>query len=276
MDDFNLAQSFVEYCVRGEAPEKLKAAFEPTIAQLGFGYYALCSHTNPVNPPPGAVIHYNYPTVWVRTFGEAQLHTIDPVLQYAESSRVPFFWNGPEFRRGLTVPQKRILAAASSVGLVGGWSVPIRLSWWPGTLRASCSLVPDAGSLDPRNYEIAEQLATVCYAAAIYHQMPVLANAAAPVRLAPRERRCLELAVRGSTDWEISQILKISESTVSTYIKERAAARIGASTRAQVVAYAFMTGQVSFGDVRARSGEWECTRRRGGLAQCGRHGGRLP
>jgi DNA-binding CsgD family transcriptional regulator len=264
VDQFGLAQSFIEHCMRGEPAAKLKEAFEAAIARLGLGYFACCSHTDPANPAPGAVMMYNYPSEWVRTFVEAQLHTFDPVLQYADNSRVPFYWNAPEFRAALTARQRQVMAAASTRGLRGGYTVPMRLSWWPGTLRASCSLVPDAGSLDPGNYAIAERLAMVLYAAAIYREAPV-AGSVARIELSRRERQCLELAVQGNTDWEASRILKVSESTVHTYIT-RAMGRIGAMTRAHVVAYALMTGQIAFGDVHARTVTRDSTQRHTGAA----------
>jgi DNA-binding CsgD family transcriptional regulator len=248
LDHFDLVQSVVECAERGEPIENVAATFQRAIERLGFYHFACCSHTDPLNPAPGAVLLHNYPAPWVKAFMEGHLHRIDPVLRYADRSPSPFPWNAPEFLVGLKTEQKKILAAAGTYGLIRGYTVPIRLSWLSGTLHASCSLVADTGSLDPHSYEVAERLAIYLYAAAMRLQMPVGGNAAAPVELAQRERQCLEFAARGCKNWEISRILKISESTVRTYIA-RAMKRIGAMTRAHAVAYALMTRQISFGDV---------------------------
>lgn len=248
MDHFDLAQSVIECGERGDPLEQLAATFQRAIERLGFQRFACCSHTDPLNPAAGAVMLHNYPGAWVKAFSRAGLHRIDPVLRYADRSATPFHWNAPDFLATIKPAQKEILAAAGMFGLIRGYTVPIRLSWLPGTLRVSCSLIPDTGSLDPHNYEAAERLAIYLYAAAMRLQMPVPENPAAPVVLRPRERQCLELLAYGCKDCDASQTLGISESTVRTYV-QRAMERIGATTRAHAVAYALVTRQISFGDV---------------------------
>lgn len=56
-------------------------------------------------------------------------------------------------------------------------------------------------------------------------------------QLSQRETECLQWAARGKTDWEIGQILSLSEKTVNIYI-ERAKAKYGARSRAQAIALA--------------------------------------
>ena len=55
--------------------------------------------------------------------------------------------------------------------------------------------------------------------------------------LSSRERDCLELAAHGKSDWEISQLLRISEHTVHKHV-EAAKRRLGVSTRAQAIVWA--------------------------------------
>jgi LuxR family quorum sensing-dependent transcriptional regulator len=47
----------------------------------------------------------------------------------------------------------------------------------------------------------------------------------------------------GKTDWEISQILSISEQTVHGYV-QNAMTKLGARTRAQAVALAIQSSQI--------------------------------
>jgi LuxR family quorum sensing-dependent transcriptional regulator len=58
---------------------------------------------------------------------------------------------------------------------------------------------------------------------------------AEPVRLTPRERDMLMLVADGKTDWEISVIMGISESTARFHV-DNARRKLGAVTRAQAVA----------------------------------------
>jgi DNA-binding CsgD family transcriptional regulator len=61
--------------------------------------------------------------------------------------------------------------------------------------------------------------------------------------LTPRERECLKWVAAGKTDWEISQILNISEQTAHGYV-QNALIKLGARTRAQAVAQALLSAQL--------------------------------
>lgn len=65
---------------------------------------------------------------------------------------MPFLWDDPAFRAHLTAQQGKLLAAAGKFGLAHGYTIPIHLSWAPGALFASCSVVPNADAIDARNY----------------------------------------------------------------------------------------------------------------------------
>ena len=62
-------------------------------------------------------------------------------------------------------------------------------------------------------------------------------------KLTPRERECLSWVASGKTDWEISQILNISEQTAHEYV-QNALIKLNATTRAQAVATAIFTKQM--------------------------------
>ena len=58
-----------------------------------------------------------------------------------------------------------------------------------------------------------------------------------------RERECLKWIAAGKTDWEIAQILNISEQTAHSYV-HNALIKLGARTRAQAVALALVSFQL--------------------------------
>lgn len=62
--------------------------------------------------------------------------------------------------------------------------------------------------------------------------------------LSQRERQCLEWAGAGKTDWEIGQILSLSEKTVNVYIN-RAKGKFSVKTRAQAILRASKAGLIS-------------------------------
>ena len=54
-------------------------------------------------------------------------------------------------------------------------------------------------------------------------------------RLTQRERDCMAYVVLGKTDWEISTILSLSQTTVRFHV-DNARRKLGAATRAQAAA----------------------------------------
>jgi LuxR family transcriptional regulator, quorum-sensing system regulator CciR len=252
MKRLDIVQGFIDRCEAG-APSApgLAEDFPKALAALGFRHFACCSHVDPLHPPPHAIMMHNYPAAWARHFSEAGLHEVDPVLLRAERDPRPFFWDAALDAESITRSQRRLLAEAAGFGLAHGYTCPLHLSWLPGTVRASCSVVPESTRVDPRNYPMVDALAMYLYAS--LHRRQAAWCMAFPSDLTRRERQCLTLAALGKTDWEIGHILKLSETTVHTLI-ERAKRRFGVSTRMQAVVLALMSGDIAYGDVMCRGG----------------------
>lgn len=247
MNQYDVIQEFLGGIeTDSPAPARLSALFLKAIEALGFRYFACCSHVDPFHPPSDAVMLHNYPGGWVRTFSEAKLHEIDPVLKRAESHPLPFFWDTALHTVPLTRSQKIMMADAAGYGITHGYTVPLRLSWLPGTLRASCSVIPDGPAVDTRSYVAVEVLANYLYFFASRAHAPWLA--AAPAALTQRERECLALVAQGKGDWAIARVLSLGESTVHYHI-EQLKRRLHVATRTQAVTQALMSGQLTFGDV---------------------------
>jgi DNA-binding NarL/FixJ family response regulator len=77
--------------------------------------------------------------------------------------------------------------------------------------------------------------------------------AASTVHLTAREREVLTLLTEGRSQKEISYDLTISSKTVGTHI-QKLLTKVGAHSRAELVAHAFRTGLVSPGDVSRING----------------------
>jgi DNA-binding CsgD family transcriptional regulator len=252
MNQFEVVQGFLERAEADSPPsDRLAAEFLKAIEALGFRYFACCSHVDPFHPPRDAVMLHNYPRGWVRTFSEAKLYGIDPVLRCAETSPLPFFWDSALQSVPLTKSQKTMMSDAAGYGIARGYTVPLHLSWLPGSFRASCSLIPDDLPIDSRNYLAAEVLATYLYFFASRAQAPWLVPA--EVSLTERERECLALVAQGKGDWAIARVLGLCESTVHYHI-EHLKRRFQVATRPQAIIHALMNGQLTFGDVIRKVG----------------------
>jgi hypothetical protein len=100
MNPSDVSQSFIELCQSSQPSiDGLAAGLRKGIEEVGFRYYALCSHVDPLDPPPHALMMHNYPAAWAQYFSEAKLYRSDPVLKRAERDPSPFFWD-TAFRTG--------------------------------------------------------------------------------------------------------------------------------------------------------------------------------
>ena len=69
-------------------------------------------------------------------------------------------------------------------------------------------------------------------------------NRSKHAQLTERERECLRWVAAGKTDWETSRILSISEKTAQEHVR-RALGKLNASTRAQAVALALASREIT-------------------------------
>ncbi|MBB6095007.1 DNA-binding CsgD family transcriptional regulator [Povalibacter uvarum] len=246
MEPFDLAQSFIENSRKDLPATALGEAFRVTLENLGFPYFACCSHVDPCSPPSDAVMLYNYPVSWVTAYSERRLHEIDPVMVHAERTLVPFCWDAPDFRSPLSTPQSDMLAEARSVGLSRGYTIPMRRRR-TATCGASCSVISDSSAISAYNYFAAQLVCTFLYERLLDDLL--LAHDPRPaISLTPRECQCLELVAEGKSDWAIGQILRISEHTAHRHV-ENAKRRLGVTTRSHAVVRASQLREISVGDV---------------------------
>lgn len=247
MDPFDVAQGFIEICQSEQSPTSwLTAGFQKSVQALGFRHFACCAHVDPLHPPPHALMIHNYPAAWVEHFSKEKLYEIDPVLQRAECNPMPFFWDTVFQTESITAAQRKMLVDATNFGIAHGFTVPIHLSWLPGALRASCSVVPDTNTVARVNYFMVEAMVTAMYA--VLNRAHTPRHEAATIVLSRRERQCLSLAAQGKDDWTIGQLLGLSPKTVHSYFK-RLMQRLGMGTRVQAIVWALESGQIAFGDV---------------------------
>lgn len=248
MDHFDLVQSFLEQRALGKPIEELARHFQSAVHCLGVTHYACGMHVDPLKPPRGTFIHHNYPLRWSESFSRSRLYRIDPVLKYAERNhQAPFFWNEDRFLRQLEPSHRIILAAAATLGIRHGFTIPIRTPGSHSKRPASCSFVLDASTMNEDRCFAVQLLASSFFDAA-RGAIGSDRRVHAALRLGPLEHKCLELGALGFTDWEISELLMVSEATVQTHMGH-AMNRLGTPTRWQAIAQAVGLRLVRFGDI---------------------------
>jgi LuxR family quorum-sensing system transcriptional regulator CciR len=227
--------AFVEEIDRATSVDAIEAAFLTATTRLGFEYAALFSCA-PIYLAQGGGINFaRLPNAWFEYYLDRRYYEIDPVFDAIRTRTAPFDWSTPSYRQGLTDAQKAMLADAADAGLSRGLAIPIK---GPGPSQACCMLVPCDEGVDPQSYLLGHSLAVFAHASA----QRQLNQAIGPGPLTQRERECLLLAARGKTDWEIGEVLGLSERTVHHTI-ESAKRRYSAATRVQAIVHAIATGQ---------------------------------
>jgi LuxR family quorum-sensing system transcriptional regulator CciR len=188
----------------------------------------------------------NYPRPWVEAYSNLQLHRIDPVFHCADRTRLPFFWDAPEFRKSISEEQSRMLTLARNFGVEHGYTIPIHGPDHALRTPSSCSVIPDSRSLNESHYFAVQLIAYYAFDRAARLSNPK--NDPDPTPLTSRELECLALAAQGKDDWTIGQLLNLSKNTVHRHL-DTALHRMGVSTRVQAVVQALATHQMFLRDI---------------------------
>lgn len=185
----------------------------------------------------------DYPADWVSLLRGGSFWMNDPVIRACQTAIAPFAWNDLGSLLELSPRQASYMRVAAREGLANGWTIPIQS---PGEAPALCSFVVSSDRELPR-----ESLPAAHYLASFAFQSARrLASRRTPPmpRLTRRQIDCVILAARGKSDWVAGQILGLAPDTVHKYL-EQAKARVGVSSRTELVVRALHDGQISFSDL---------------------------
>jgi DNA-binding CsgD family transcriptional regulator len=226
--------ALVDHLERQKDVPSLLASFQHLIQAFGMNYYCLgdaCRVEREGRRWGGTM-----PESFHRLYARRNHLSRDPAIARANKQPAPFRWSdtcAEADESGL-----QVLKDLQDFGMMDGRLVPIYLP------NGSVHFVTIATA----DYELSPQDERALHMASLYlHARMTALRAPAsppPVRnLTPRERECLQWVAAGKTDWEISQILSISEQTVHGYV-QNAMTKLGARTRAQAVALAIQSSQI--------------------------------
>ncbi len=238
----DLVQEFVEASRQSESEDVLHARFGETISELGYDRFCAWSLVDPQVRPDGSVLLMNYPERWTSHYREREYWRVDPTYRLGMQGTVPFLWTDVVADKGLTAAERQFMREAGDAGLHYGLTVPVR----GGQVRpGNVTVYSEDREFDPRATHTLHLLSIYLYEAASRISLDrSKENPYAPlVPLTVRECECIKWAALGKTDWEIGEILGISQSTAHFHI-EKAKKKFGVATRTQAVVQAVVTNQI--------------------------------
>lgn len=247
MGEFLMAGQFCRLTEAVGNVDDLTAAMTEISTALGFQYFALTHHVDVTRAGGSAIRLHNYPDRWADYYDGNALGVSDPVHRASHVTSVGFCWSNMPTMIPLTTEDRRMLALGREQGIGDGYTVPANV---PGEARGSCSFANEAGRPMPETMLPYAQLAgAFAFEAArrIWVPRGRVADDPTPT-LTDRQRDCVLWLARGKTDWEIGQILGVTEETARRHIK-LARERLGVSKRTLLAVRALFDGSLSFDDI---------------------------
>jgi LuxR family transcriptional regulator, quorum-sensing system regulator BjaR1 len=218
---------------------ELAVLYGEAFASLGFHQFCLAEGMQAGGIRSGRALIGKIEPNWAHHYAHSGHAARDPMVERAIHRLDPFIWSEVEVADR---EARRVLNEAGDFGIRDGFVAPIHHldgSMWGVSLGAAYRL-----DLSPDERAAAHLLALYFGAQGELLTRGCSAPAKRRPLLSPRQRECLQWARYGKTDWEISEILSISQATVIDHMAE-AKRRLGVHTRTQAVIEALTLGLIS-------------------------------
>lgn len=232
---------FIALCNSAKTLEAIEEDFLARVASLGVCHFVFVQALDANRRPNGALISGPSNREWRQFYTEEKWARHDTLLKSGLRRLAPITWQEFHRERTLTAEPKKLYDAARDFKFIDGYFLPIHML--DGSV--SCVSMFAQSSLPERGPAAhALHLMSLYYSFAARRILfPPEPASAAAVALTPRQRECLQWVRAGKTDWEIGQIIGISEHTVIEHLDE-ARRRLGVRTRTQAVIEAVARGLI--------------------------------
>lgn len=181
------------------------------------------------------ILMLNHDAEWSSHYIEQGYVFEDPMVREMFRTCRPFAWSDVMNRDDVSNKQKKLMSEAGEFGMKAGFVVPIYNS------NGSTGVVNVAGV----DAEFPEEVRKALHMASLYVHQKLLAfhrqDVVDSVKLTPRERECLRWVAAGKSDWDIGELLSISQHTVNFHI-ENAKRKLNVATRVQAAVSASTLG----------------------------------
>lgn len=234
------ALDFIDRIKNIASVDALVVEFQALILRYGFTSYCVGSAIAPKLNFEVRVWSSTWPKAWASVWVQKNFAAVDPVVYQLLASKLPFRWSDIRDTNG--PPGTEVMNVAGEFQMRDGMGIPVIAQ------NGSRVGVTIAGA----QFDLSEREQSCLHLAAIYFQarLEKLRTKAPPIRqksrdtLTIRELDCLAWIAAGKTDWEIAQILSISELTVNSHVRN-ILRKLNAMHRAQAVAKAIVNELIS-------------------------------
>jgi LuxR family quorum sensing-dependent transcriptional regulator len=180
-----------------------------------------------------------WPEGWFERYVEENYVHVDPVIYRTKMSNEAFVWSEALADKPLSRSSKRVMNEATEFGMLDGYSVPLHSV---GGFQAIVTF-------GAQKVDLSNEQRGALHIVSIYAHNRLRAflvdsserSAAAAAKVTPREREVILWCSAGKTNWEIGQILGISEKTVQHEIAA-ASRKLNSVNRAQLIAESIRLG----------------------------------
>ncbi len=222
------------------AVDVLVETYYAAVQEFGCKYFILTGLPSAGQRFDQLVLERFWPEDWMSHYVSRDYVKHDPVVLTCVSRKRPFTWKEAVGRtRAYGPTANRIMMEAVDAGLRDGYCVPVIVR---NALTGCISLAGDAPSAKADALPSLSAL-SLTFASRLQFLTDRKFHRDGP-RLSQREREVLSWVAAGKTAWEISRILRISESTANKHVTS-AMRKLDCVTRSQAIAKALILMEIA-------------------------------
>lgn len=221
----------------------LKRRLQTAIEVFGFTSFSVAGYLRRTTPFEYHVLMANMPSGFVAAYNEKYTEG-DPSIPDVISGNKCILWSETAAsEEAVSSGYRNFLKFVRTYGMDDGLTIPIHR---PGTYCGVVVLGGERPDISQESIILSQLLAIYGHDRALdifMQDREVDTPREKPITLTPRERECIRWVSEGKSDWEISEIVGISQSTVHFHV-ENAKKKLNVRTRVQVVVQAMSQGQI--------------------------------
>ncbi len=241
MDSTN-CQELIDALSNAETVESIHSICGKLVEQNGFDRFIYGARIPTSFVKPYFIFISGYPKEWRDHYTANNYMVVDPTVQYCSQNITPMSWDGVSKLEKTHPEIKRFMSEARDFGIISGVSFPVHTAQGDFAMLSLSSEESQSRS-DKKIQQVLPlgHLFTAYLHETVRRVFDSEVLSLGKVDLTSREKECLLWATEGKTTWETSQILNISERTVTFHL-QNVQGKLGVNNRQQAVARAVSLG----------------------------------